>query len=94
MTDKDILKGKYAETVHSIGKDLKNFKDFLYKHFYKSKYYEMYHIFHQAARFFVTAKLHKFDTTEDINVIDLKLRSIIDRTGTCIYDASKVVAEF
>ena len=48
----------------------------------------------QPARFFATTKTHKFDTIEDINVKDLKLRPIIDQTGTYIYDESKVVAQF
>ena len=38
----------------------------------------------QPARFLATAKTHKFDTTEDINVKDLKLRPIIDQTRTYI----------
>ena len=38
--------------------------------------------------------MHKFDTTENINVKDLKLRPIIDQTGIYIYDASRVVEEF
>ena len=38
--------------------------------------------------------MHKFDTILDINFKDLKLRPIRDQTGTYIYDASKVVAEF
>ena len=45
-------------------------------------------------RFFITTKTDKFDTIENINVKDLKLRPVIDQTGTYIYDASKVVAEF
>ena len=48
----------------------------------------------QPARFLATAKTHKFDTTEDINVKDLKLRPIIDQTRTYIYDVSKVAAQF
>ena len=37
---------------------------------------------------------HKLDTIEDINAKDLKLRPIIDQTGTYVYDASKVAAQF
>ena len=48
----------------------------------------------QPACFFDTAKMHKYDTIEDINAKYFKLRSIIDQTRTCIYDASKVVAQF
>ena len=51
-------------------------------------------ISNQPFRFFATVKTHKFDTTQDINVQDLKLRPIIDQTGTYTCDASKVVAEF
>ena len=37
---------------------------------------------------------HKFDTIEDINVKHLKLRPVIDQTGSYIYNASKAVAQF
>ena len=46
------------------------------------------------ARFFPTAKKHKFKSLEEINVDQLKLRPIIDQTGTYIYNASKVVAKY
>ena len=95
MINEGISKGKYVETVDSTHKDLKHFQDFLYRHFYKTKYYDgMRPISNQPARFFATPKTHKFDTIENINVKNLKLRPIIDQTGTYIYDASKVVAEF
>ena len=95
MINDGISKCKYVETVDSTHKDLKHFQDFLYRHFYKTKYYDgMRPISNQPARFFATAKTHKFDTIENINVKDLKLRPIIDQTGTYIYGASKVVAEF
>ena len=48
----------------------------------------------QPVRFFVTAKTHKFKSLEEINVDQLKLRPIIDQTGTYIYNASKVVAKY
>ena len=60
-------------------------QDFLDRHFYKTKYDGMCPVSNQPARFFATAKTHKFDTIEDINVKDLKLRPIIDQTGTFIY---------
>ena len=91
MISEGISKGKYVETVDSTHKDLKHFQDFLYEN--KTKY-GMRPVSDQPARFFATAKMRKFDTIEDINVKDFKLRSIIDQTGTCIYDASKVVAQF
>ena len=95
MIDEGISKGKYVETVDSTHKDLKQFQDFLYRHFYRTKYFDgMRPISNQPARFFATAKMHKFDTIQDINIKDLKLRPIRDQTGTYISDASKVVAEF
>ena len=95
MISEGISKGKYVETVDSTHKDLKHFQDFLYRHFYKTKYYDgMRPVSNQPARFFATAKTLKFDTIEDINVKDLKLRPIIDQTRAYIYDASKVVAQF
>ena len=48
----------------------------------------------RPAWFFVTAKTHKFKSLEEINVDQLKLRPIIDQTGTYIYNASKVVAKY
>ena len=38
---------------------------------------------HQPARFFTSAKTHKFENFDDINIKELKLRPIIDHTGTC-----------
>ena len=95
MISEGISKGKYVETVDSTRKGLKHFQDFLYRHFYKTKYYDgMCPISNQPAHFFATAKTHKFDTIEYINVEDSKLRPIIEQTGTYIYEASKVVAQF
>ena len=48
----------------------------------------------QPGRYFVTAKTHKFDSVNDITLDKLKLRPIIDQTGTYIYNASKVVAKY
>ena len=49
------------------------------------RYYEMRPVSNQPARFFVTAKTHKFKSLEEINVDQLKLRPISDQTGTYIY---------
>ena len=48
----------------------------------------------QPGRFFTTAKTHEFESISDITVEQLKLRTIIDQTGTYIYKASKVVAKY
>ena len=58
------------------------------------RYYEMRPVSNQPARFFVTAKTHKFKSLEKINVDQLKLRPIVDQTGTYIYNTSKVIAEY
>ena len=58
------------------------------------RYYEIRPVSNQPARFFVTAKTHKFKSLEEINVDQLKLRPISDQTGTYIYNASKVAANY
>ena len=37
---------------------------------------------------------HKFRSLEEINIDQLKLRPIVDQTGTYIYNASKVIAKY
>lgn len=46
----------------------------------------------QPARFFATDKTHKITPLNDIAVGDLKLRPIIDLTGT--YSTSKVISNY
>ena len=48
----------------------------------------------QPARFFASAKTHKFDNLSDINVTSLKLRPIIDQTGTCYYKTGKFISKY
>ena len=75
--------------------ELKPFQDFLYRHFYKHEHYkEMRPRSNQPGRFFATAKTHEFKSVSDITLEQLKLRPIIDQTGTYIYKASKVVAKY
>ena len=95
MIDDGISQGKYVKTVDNTHQNLKQFQNFLYRHFYKTEYYDkMRPISNQPARFFATVKTHKFNKIEDINIQDLKLRQIIDQTGTYIYNASKVIANY
>ena len=58
---------------------------------YQGKYLETSN---QPVCFFGTAKTHKFNQIEDINIRDLKLRAIIDQTGTYTYYATKVIANY
>ena len=48
----------------------------------------------QPVKLFATAKTHKFNNIEDINVDELKFRPIIDQTGTFTCNCSKVTAEY
>ena len=48
----------------------------------------------QPGRFFATAKTHKFTSFNDITVENLKLRPIIDLTGTYTYNSSNVIADY
>ena len=41
-----------------------------------------------------SAKTHKFENFDDINIKELKLRPIIDQTGTCYYKTGKVIAQY
>ena len=45
-----------------------------------------------ASQFFTSAKTHKFENFDVININKLKLRPIIDQTGTCYYKMGKVIA--
>ena len=49
---------------------------------------------HQPARFFATAKTNKFENINDITVDNLRLRPIIDQTGTCYYKTGKTITEY
>ena len=51
-------------------------------------------VFNQPGRFFATAKTHKFTSLNDITVENLKLRPIIDLTGTYTYNTSKVIVSY
>ena len=48
----------------------------------------------QFGRIYATAKTHKFNPLDDINVNNLKFRPIISQIGTYTYNAAKVIAEY
>ena len=48
----------------------------------------------QLARLFATRKTHKFIDIKQLNINNLKLHPIIDRTGTHLYDCSKINAQY
>ena len=57
MTDDG--KGKSVETLHNTHQNLKHFQKFLYRHYYKTEYYNKMHpISNKPAHFFSNAKTH------------------------------------
>ena len=91
-----ISKGVYViEENDNALTELKSFQNFTYRNFKKhEKYKEMKPTSSQPARFFATAKTHKFTGTKQININNLKLHPIIDQTGTHLYDCSKVISQY
>ena len=95
MIQDGITKGVYEVTTDNTHKDLASFQNFLYRHFKcHPDYDKMRPSSNQPARFFATAKTHKFDKFKDINIENLKLRAIIEQTGAATYNASKSVANY
>ena len=43
---------------------------------------------------FATAKTREFTDIKQININNLKLRSITDQIGTHLYDCSKIIAQY
>ena len=48
--------------------------------------------YHQPARLYGTAKTHKFDNYNNITSENIKLRPIMDQSGTMVYNTSQVIA--
>ena len=75
--------------------DLEKFQHFLYRNFKNHpKYSDVRQVSNQQARFFATAKTHKFDDHSLINLDDLKFRPIIDQSNTYTYNAAKIVSDY
>ena len=95
MINDGISKGMYVHTEDTIIKDLSSFQSFLLRHFKDHpQYKDMRPSNNQPARLFATAKTHKFHNIKDGNLKELKLRPVIDQTGTCYYHAGKVIANY
>ena len=96
MIDEGIHNGKYAlsdeDKTHN---NLHNFQQFLYRNFRKhSEYTNMRPNSNQPGRFFATAKTHKFNSFEEMTVENVKLRPIIDQTGTHTHAAAKIISKY
>ena len=95
MIDTGIQDGKYKRTDDATHKNLHNFQTFLYNNFRThSLYQKMRPISNQPGRFFATAKTHKFESYDDITKDNLKLRPIIDQTGTHTHPATKIISDY
>ena len=95
MIDYSIMKGTHVETNDNTLKELLLFQDFLYRNFRNYERYEdMQPDSNQPARLYGTAKTHKFESLENIIVVNLKFRPIIDQTRTFMYNLAKVISDY
>ena len=95
IINEGIQQGKNKEIDDNILKELESFKSFLYWHIKNSpNCKQVLPSSHQAARFFATAKTHRFENINDITIDNLKLRPIIDQTGTLYYKTRKEIGEY
>ena len=96
MIDEGIRIGIYAPTEDNTLNDLRKFQDFLRRNFKDkfARYEDMRSVSNQPGRIYLTAKTHKFNSLDDINVNNLKFRPIISQIGTYTYNSAKVIAEY
>ena len=76
MLNDGISKGIYAPTEDTIPRDLKSFQDFLRRNFKDKcdKYEEMRPALHEPGKLYAATKTHKFNSSDDITVDNLKFR--------------------
>ena len=73
MVKERIKNGIYKETTDTTLHDLKLFQDFLYSNFKDYKDYEKMRPFsNRPARLYASAKTHKSDNINDVNLDQLK----------------------
>ena len=92
IIEEEIKNGTYAESGDTTMQDLKRFQDFLPRNFEHEHYNEMYPESSEPAKMYGTAKAHKFDRTDNIEITKLKFCPIIDQTGTYTYKAAKEIS--
>ena len=93
MINKGIESVTYVQCEGTAINDLKLFQYFLRQNFKRhEKYAKIRPAVNQPAKLFATAKTHKFNNIEDINVEKLKFRPTKDQTGTFTYNCSKVIS--
>ena len=91
-----VSKGVYViEENDNTLAELKLFQNFIYRNFkIHEKYKAMRPTSSQLARLFATAKTHKFTDIKQMNINDVKLRPVINQTGTHLYNCSKIIAQY
>ena len=95
MIKNGIQKGVYVETEDNTLRDLKRFQDFLYRNFKNSEHNnKIYPTSNQPVQLYGTAKTHKHENTDGINVQSLNFRLIIAQTGTCTYNTAQVISNY
>ena len=96
MIDEGIKKGIYAPTEDNTLNDLRKFQEFLRRNFQDkfARYEDMRPVSDQPGCIYATAKPHKFNSLDEINVDNLKFRPIISQIGTHTYHATKVITEY
>ena len=93
MIEEGIKNGTYAEAGNTTMQDFKRFQDFLRQNFKKCEHYnEMFPESNAPAKMYGTAKTHKLDSTDNIEITKLKFRPIINQTETYSYKAAKVIS--
>ena len=85
MIEEGIRDGKYTPTNDTIIKDLNSFQYFLRKYFKNSPFYNnIFPSYNQPARFFATAKTHKFNNLTYITIQNLPLKPIMDKIDSIL----------
>ena len=90
------IKNGICTTEDNTLNDLRKFQDFLRRNFKDkfARYEDMRPVSNQPGRIYATAKTHKFNSLDEINIDNLKFRPIISQIGTYTYNAAKVIAEY
>ena len=95
MIDDGITCRDYTPTTDNTLKDLKTFRDFLYRNFKNHpKYEKMLPPSNQPARLYGIVKTHKFTSRDIITSEKLECRPIIAQTGTYTYNTAQVIVEY
>ena len=82
-------------TTHTTHEDLKKFQSFLFRNFkYHPSYNDKKPVSYQPARFYETAKTHKFNDYSLIYASNFKLSPIIDQSNTFTYNTVKIFSDY